>query len=411
MQTLRKGIVMTTLGLCYTAGLAPGLALAQPAKAAPAAPTAPATRNEAGKIELVNGAVVITGADRTRRTPKQGDLLYEGDAVATGADGELQAEMMDSGVIAIRPNTEMSITKYQAEGTSTDTSIFGLVKGSFRSITGWIGKNNPTRYRINTPTATVGVRGTDHEPLVIPAGSTTGEPGTYDKVAAGRSFIEGKTGRVDVTPGRTGFFSHTARERPRVLAANPTFYRPTRNEARLEGRHERLRPVLEQRRTERQTFVRERMQQRNQQGGPGRPGAQGGPGAGARGAAPGAPGAGMQQRRDEAAARRAATQQGQPGQPGARAQAGQQGGQQQTQSPRQQALERRQEAQNQRQQSQAQTQQHQQAQAQQRQQAQAQAQQRQQANQQNADERRRKAEELRKEREQQRGQRQQQHRQ
>lgn len=365
MHTLRNSVALAALTLSFAPALAqtaapkPAAPAVAPA-AAPAAPTAapaapaPATRNEAGKVELVNGAVTVTGPDRSRRIPKPGDMLYEGDAVSTGVDGELQAEMMDSGVIAVRPNTEMSITKYQAEGTATDTSVFGLIKGSFRSITGWIGKNNPTRYRINTPTATVGVRGTDHEPLVIPEGSSLGEAGTYDKVAAGGSYISGKSGRVDVAPGKTGFFSHAGRERPRVLAANPTFYRPSRNEARLEGRHDRVRQTMEQRRTERMQMVRERRAQRAQQGG-GNPAAQ--------------------QRREANEARRQAQAQ---------------------QHTTPQALHERQ---------QAQAQQRQQAQAQAQQRQQAQVQQRQAANQQNAEERRKKAEELRREREQQRSQR------
>ncbi|HEX4329517.1 MAG TPA: FecR family protein [Burkholderiales bacterium] len=231
--------------------LAPWCAGAQTGGPPPAA-----SRSEAGKITLVTGAVSITAPDRSRRTPKLNDTLYEGDTVITGADGELQAEMLDSGVIAVRSNTQMGITKYAAQGDANDTSIFSLVKGSFRSITGWIGKNNPSRYAINTPTATIGVRGTDHEPTVIPEGSKDGEPGTYDKVSAGGSFIQGKAGRVDVTPGRAGFFSVRGNERPRLLDRVPTFFRPSRNEARLEGLHDRLRPQLEQRRTQRQAFVR-----------------------------------------------------------------------------------------------------------------------------------------------------------
>jgi hypothetical protein len=224
-----------------------------------AAPAAGSGRNEAGKIELVEGSVQVIAADRTRRAPKVGESLYEGDAIVTDKDGELQAEMADSGVIAVRPNTQMRIAKYQANGDAADTSVFGLLKGSFRSITGWIGKNNPKNYLINTPTATVGVRGTDHEPLVIPAGSTEGEAGTYDKVAAGGTTIRSQAGSVDVSPGKAGFAN--GRERPRELAQVPAFFRATRNESRLEGRHERVMQRMEQRRGERQKFIQERRTQ------------------------------------------------------------------------------------------------------------------------------------------------------
>jgi hypothetical protein len=130
-----------------------------------------------------------------------------------------------------------------------------LVKGSFRSITGWIGKNNPARYKIITPTATAGVRGTDHEPLVIPEGSTEGEPGTYDRVHAGSSYIEGKTGRVDVAAGKVGHFAAHGRDRPRVLDQVPQFFRAPRNEKRIEGRHERVLARADQGRAARQKAV------------------------------------------------------------------------------------------------------------------------------------------------------------
>ncbi len=231
---------------------------------AQADPATDSGRNEAAKIELVEGTVTVVGADRVRRAPKVGETLYEGDAILTDKDGELHAEMTDSGVIAVRPNTSMRINKYQANGEASDTSIFGLLKGSFRSITGWIGKSNPANYYIKTPTATVGVRGTDHEPLVIPPGSTEGEAGTYDKVAAGSSYIRGQNGSVEVAAGKAGFASQSGTARPRVLSQVPAFFRPTRNEGRLEGRHDRIRQALEQRRNTRRQFMQQRRVQQQQ---------------------------------------------------------------------------------------------------------------------------------------------------
>ena len=228
------------------------------------AQTAPAARNEAGVVDLVEGSVTVTGVDRRSRALRKGERLYEGDAVLTAADGEMHAELTDGGVIAVRPNTQLRITRYQANGEATDTSVFNLVKGSFRSITGWIARGNPAGYQIRTPTTTIGVRGTDHEPLVIAPGAAEGEPGTYDRVHAGTSFIRGANGSVDVGAGRAGFFAHHGRDRPRVLASVPGFFRPAPNERLLEGRHERVRQVLEQKRGERRKFIEERRAQRRE---------------------------------------------------------------------------------------------------------------------------------------------------
>lgn len=260
MISVSRKIMWRRLALCLTLGLVPCGAFAQPANAPVAA--AAVEPNEAGVIDLVEGQVNVLDTNRKRRTVKVGDKLFEGDSVVTGKNGELHAELVDGGVLAIRPDTAMNIIKYQANGAATDTSIFGLLKGSFRSITGWIGKTAPANYQIRTPTATVGVRGTDHEPLVIPAGAASGEPGTYDRVNIGTSTITGSNGAVDVTPGRAGFFAQHGRDRPRVLDQVPPHFRPTRNENRLQGRHERVQAAVEQRRTQRQEMIQERVKQR-----------------------------------------------------------------------------------------------------------------------------------------------------
>ena len=215
MNAVSRTIIWRRLALCLILGLAPCGAFAQPANTPVAAATV--DPNVAGVIDLVEGQVNVLDTNRKRRTVKVGDKLFEGDSVVTGKTGELLAELVDGGVLVIRPDTAMNIIKYQANGAATDTSIFGLLKGSFRSITGWIGKTTPANYQIRTPTATVGVRGTDHEPLVIPAGAASGDPGTYDRVNIGTSTITGSTGAVDVTPGRAGFFAQHGRDRPRVL--------------------------------------------------------------------------------------------------------------------------------------------------------------------------------------------------
>src|SRR5262249_58079165 len=96
--------------------------------------------------------------------------------------GEVHLRMEDGGYIAVRPGTRMRIVNFRAEGGSDDRSVIGLLDGSFRSVTGWIAKLGPQRAIVRTPTATIGIRGTEHEPLVIPEGSSRGDPGTYDRV-------------------------------------------------------------------------------------------------------------------------------------------------------------------------------------------------------------------------------------
>jgi len=68
--------------------------------------------------------------------------------------------MEDGGYIGVRPNTQMRIANYKAEGGPDDQSVISLLQGSFRSITGWIGKLGGSNYRIVTRTVTI--RGSRH---------------------------------------------------------------------------------------------------------------------------------------------------------------------------------------------------------------------------------------------------------
>ena len=205
------------------------------------------TRNVAGKIDLIDGDARFFDNQKKRRTVQVGDKVYEGDSIVTGRDGEVHLTMEDEGFIAVRSNTQMRIAQYRAQGDDQDRGVIALVVGSLRSITGWIGKYRPQSYVVRTPTATIGIRGTDHEPMVIPEGAVEGEPGTYDKVNAGGTSIKTPQGSVDVSEHQAAFAPHAGRggmAGPRVLESVPSFYRPSRNEHLIEGKHEAIQRTL-----------------------------------------------------------------------------------------------------------------------------------------------------------------------
>jgi hypothetical protein len=225
-----------------------------PAMNAPNASLGSSNLTIAGKVDLVEGDVHVYDARNAVRIVHVNDNVFEGDSIVTGSNGEIHLTMADTGFIAVRPNTKMAITQYRANGDNQDKGVIGLLVGSFRSISGWIGKYQPKSYEIRTPTATIGIRGTDHEPKVIPDGSSEGEPGTYDKVNAGGTYINTPQGRVDVSENHAGFAPRGGpgiNARPRMLDRVPNFYRPTHNEHLIEGKHAEIQRNLPTRRAER----------------------------------------------------------------------------------------------------------------------------------------------------------------
>ena len=219
-------------------------------------------RVAAGTVSLVEGDVRFLDARLQGRRPKQGDAIYEGEGVVTGADGEVHLDMQDGGYIGVRPGTRLNIVNFKAEGGQDDSFVLSLLEGSFRAVTGWITRSSGRRAEVQTPTVTIGIRGTDYEPLVIPEGSKAGEAGTYNRVNIGETEMRTAQGSVVVRPNQAGFVPHRGALAPRLLDRMPAVFKPTRNEKRFEGLHLRIHQNLEQRRQQRIQQIEQRRQQR-----------------------------------------------------------------------------------------------------------------------------------------------------
>ena len=203
-------------------------------------------------VVFSEAAATIVDAAGKSRPARVGTTIFEGETIVTGNDGEIHARTDDHGLLALRSNTSVKVDEFRAQADAEDKTVLALVKGTFRSITGWIGKSNPKAYRVRTTVATIGIRGTDHEPMFIPPGpGAPGLPGTYDKVNSGGTYIENKSGRVNVESSHAGFAPHDGTA-PRVLEKVPEFFKPTRNEGRIAARKAELEKEMAQARLERQ---------------------------------------------------------------------------------------------------------------------------------------------------------------
>jgi hypothetical protein len=212
-----------------------------------------AARYEAGEVRYVKGDATV----QTARAAV-GSKVYAGDKLQTRTGGEMMVKMKDGGTLALRPNTEMRVEKYKADGEDDDESVFRLVRGGMRSITGFIARFNPDKYKIRTATATIGVRGTDHEPYVVLKGSKDGKPGTYDKVNAGLVVMRTSSDKdkkedeeeegeeFEITPGQTGFLALEPGAAVILLDTRPAFLDMSfSNQQDLDRIHDQTRGMLD----------------------------------------------------------------------------------------------------------------------------------------------------------------------
>ncbi len=119
----------------------------------------------AGRIIFTVGDVYLLTPEGQRKTTiSHGSDIVVSDTLATGPDGYAHLRMSDNAFIALRPDSVLRIDEYNfsAGKKALDRVKISLLKGKLRSISGQVAKRSKDRYRLNTPVAAIGVRGTDY---------------------------------------------------------------------------------------------------------------------------------------------------------------------------------------------------------------------------------------------------------
>jgi hypothetical protein len=119
-----------------------------------------------GRADLVVGKVQVqekSGVSSVKNI-KAGTNILEGQVLITGTDGYLYINTVDKGFISLRPNTKVTVELYRYNANQPkDTQIrLHLHHGVMRSISGQGAQAARDKYRLNTPVAAIGIRGTDY---------------------------------------------------------------------------------------------------------------------------------------------------------------------------------------------------------------------------------------------------------
>jgi hypothetical protein len=138
---IARNYIFAVLGICLMAGIAPASAQA-PARV--------------GEAAVVKNEVLRVASSTTQINV--GDALLRDETVRTGADSATRLVMADSTNLSLGPNATMKLdrTVFDDEHHYRDVAV-RLTSGTFRFVTG---HSEKAAYKITTPLATIGVRGT-----------------------------------------------------------------------------------------------------------------------------------------------------------------------------------------------------------------------------------------------------------
>ena len=140
-------------------------ALTAPAPEAAASAASYAVPTEhAGIFKKVHGQVSVkkAGEAGAGRKVASGDALGVGERVHAGKDSGSSFTLSDGTELVLGPRSSVAVRDYSYDSTTQEGNILlDFIGGQLRVISGLISKKNPEKLKVHTPTAVVGVRGTD----------------------------------------------------------------------------------------------------------------------------------------------------------------------------------------------------------------------------------------------------------
>lgn len=183
--------------------------------------------NSVGALKFARGDITIESVTGEKRKAVKGDDLMQNEKITTGAASLAVIQLKDDSRMILRPFTEFRVDKLVTDDDSDDSNgqpsaVLNLLRGGLRLITGLVGKANPAGYRLSTPVATIGIRGTEFNTRLCTAACAAEEKrlagseaaakvkeGLYVKVDEGKIFLRNFSAGepLNLQRGESGYVS------------------------------------------------------------------------------------------------------------------------------------------------------------------------------------------------------------
>ncbi len=163
----------------------------------------------AGSVERFKGSV---GATRNGTTNPLGvgSQINAGDTIVTGANARLRIRFLDNSTLTVGENAQILIDEmiYVPAGREPEKGkqAIKFVSGVFSYVSGKIGKSARQNVALNTPVATIGIRGTHVVGGELTVGMPPGQPHYGFQIREGAVDIITPQGTVTLDEPGEGTF-------------------------------------------------------------------------------------------------------------------------------------------------------------------------------------------------------------
>ena len=114
-----------------------------------------------GHVTNMEGAVTVVHPDGSQSQLGPGDPVFQGDHLSTGATGSVGVTLADGTTFSMANNGNMVLDEMVYDpGTQQGSIAVSVLEGVFTFVSGQVAKTDPDAMVLNTPVATIGIRGT-----------------------------------------------------------------------------------------------------------------------------------------------------------------------------------------------------------------------------------------------------------
>ena len=118
-----------------------------------------------GRVAFMRGQMAARNLDGSERKVRRGEPVYEGDTLVSGKGSFGVIAFRDKSRVTMQPRSQFLVEKFKfnIEKPSENVALMSLLRGGLRAVSGRIGKLNRSAYKMRTPVATIGIRGTGYD--------------------------------------------------------------------------------------------------------------------------------------------------------------------------------------------------------------------------------------------------------
>ncbi len=123
----------------------------------------------AAKISKASGPISVERNGKTLEL-NQGDTVYATDIISTQKSA-IELVFTDGAIANLSPNSTLKIQEFSYDTGEDPAFVLSLARGAMRSLSGKLVELNPDAFKVLTPKATAGIRGTEFVTVVRLDGS------------------------------------------------------------------------------------------------------------------------------------------------------------------------------------------------------------------------------------------------